>query len=123
VKLQINYDYADDPDHAAQFSSEIRNWSEELGYKNYTINLQAAHEASELNFLFDSSIGLKPNVYTMDATGLYKRGYLPEMLLDFVSFVNLKEKEIKIYVSTSLKSIKILLKFETSEANNAQQSH
>jgi hypothetical protein len=109
VKLQINYDYADDPDHAAQFSSELKNWSEELGYKNYTINMQAAHQASELNFLFDSSIGLKPNVYTMDATGLYKRGYLPEMLLDFVSFVNLKEKEIKIYVSFALKAMKTSL--------------
>lgn len=99
LKLHVSYDYSEDIDHAAVFSSELRNWSEELGYKNYTVNLLANHPASELNFVFDGSIGHKPNNYKMDAFGSYKRGYLPEMEMDFVTYGDLDEKEIKFYVS------------------------
>lgn len=99
ARLQIDYDYAEDEDQHATFKSEIKNWSEELGFKNYTISVTGSHVASELNLIFDGSIGLKPNNYKLEATGSYKRGYLPEMELMSVCFIDLDSKEMKIYVS------------------------
>lgn len=102
TRLQIDYDYSEDEYHHATFKSEIKNWSEELGFKNYTISVSGTHEASELKLEFDGSIGLKPNNYKMEATGIYKRGYLPEMELNSLCFIDIDSKEIKIYVSCSL---------------------
>jgi hypothetical protein len=99
MKIQIDYDYCEELDHAAKFSSELRNWSEDVGFKNYTIKVIGSHEASELNLAFDGSIGFKPNNYKAEATGSYKRGYLPEMDLDLICFVDINNKEIKLYVS------------------------
>lgn len=99
MKLQLNYDYCEDPDHAAQFYSELKNWSENLAYKNYSMKVSATHPASELIFLFDGSIDLESNNYKGDATGVYKRGYLPEMEMELISFFDFEKKEIKIFVS------------------------
>lgn len=42
---------------------------------------------------------LKQQYYLTEASGTYKRGYLPEMELECQCFADFKEKEIKIYVS------------------------
>lgn len=97
----MNYDYCEDSDHAAQFYSELKNWSKNLGYKNYSMKVSATHPASELIFSFDGSIDLESNIYKGDATGVYKRGYLPEMEMQFMSFFDFEKKEIKIFVSYS----------------------
>lgn len=101
MKLQLNYNYCDDPDHAAQFYSELKNWNEKSQEKNYTMKVSATHPASELILSFDGSIDLKSNLYKGDATGTYKRGYLPEMEMEFISFFDLEKEEIKIFVSYS----------------------
>jgi hypothetical protein len=102
MKLNIDYEYCDDPDHAASFSSELKNWSDDVGYKNYTIKLSGLHEASELKLQYDSSVGIKPNNYKLEANGFYKRGYLPEMELELLTFVDTDNNEIKSYVSKSV---------------------
>lgn len=99
AKVEVDYEYTEDEDHHAKFTSEIRNWSEELGFKNYTVSVYASHPASSLNLIYDGSVGLKPNYYRIEATGLYKISYLPEMELDLLSFIDVDNKEIKIYVS------------------------
>lgn len=109
AKVEVDYVYTEDEDHHAKFTAEVKNWSEELGYKNYTVSAFASHPASSLNLLYDASVGLKPNYYRIEATGLYKISYLAEMELDMVSFIDVDKKEIKFYVSSSenFKSLKL----------------
>ena len=99
TKLEIDYDYTEDEVHHATFRSEIKNMTDIVGYKNYTISLFALHTASELELIFDGSIGLKPKNYKVESTGSYKRGYLPLVELELISFVDTETREIKIYVS------------------------
>lgn len=98
VKIEIDYDYAEEEEHHAQFRSEIQNLSEDVGYKNYTISATGLHPASELNFAFDGSMGLKPNNYKIEAVGFYKRTYLPMMELEMLGFIDLDNKEVKFFV-------------------------
>lgn len=97
--MQLDYDYCEEPEHAAKFYSELRNWSEELGHKNYTMKVTGIHEASEFNLDFDSSIFIKNSKYKVEATGRYKRGYLPEMELELDLQLDYSNKQIKIFVS------------------------
>lgn len=101
AKIEIDLDYTEDEEHHAKFLSEIKNLSEDVGYKNYTVSIFSSHLASELNLAFDGTVGLKPNNYKIEATGKYKRGYLPEMDLDLYGFVDIDNKEIKFYVRFS----------------------
>lgn len=100
--IEIDFDYTDAEDHHAKFVSQIKNLSKEVGYKNYTISVSGVHAASELNLAFDASLGLKLNNYKMEATGLYKRGYLPEMGLEMIGFIDIDNKEIKFYVRAAV---------------------
>lgn len=99
ARVEVDFDYANDEDHHASFTSEIKNLSEDVGYKNYTIAMTGKHTASELNLIFDGSVGLKPNHYKIESTGTYKRGYLPDMDLVLDGFIDIDNKEIKFYVS------------------------
>lgn len=101
AKVEIDFEYTEDEDHHAKFRSEVKNLSEEVGFKNYTISVVGSHSASDLNLVFDGSIGLKPSNYKVEAVGSYKRGYLPDMELEMVGFVDTETKEIKIYVRRS----------------------
>lgn len=105
ARVEIDYVYTEDEDHHAKFAAEIKNWSEELGYKNYTVSVLSSHPATNLNLLYDASIGLKPNYYRIEATGLYKISFLAEMELDMVSFIDVDKKEIKVYVCFTIKFI------------------
>lgn len=102
AKIAIDYDYTEEEDHHAQFKLEVQNLSEDVGYKNYTMSAMGLHPASELNLILDGSIGLKPNNYKIEATGLYKRGYLPEMELEMLGFIDIDNKEIKFYVRSNI---------------------
>lgn len=108
AKIEIDYDYTDDEDRHAKFSSEIKNLSEDVGYKNYTITMSGSHPSTDWNMAFDGSIGLRPNHYQIDATGNYKREYLADMELEMIGFMDTERKEIKIYVS--FKSVKRIFK-------------
>lgn len=99
AKVEVDFDYTEDEDHHAKFRADVKNLSEDVGYKNYTISLSAIHLASELNLLFDGTVGLKPNNYRIDAAGTYKRGYLPDMELELIGFLDIDSREIKVYVS------------------------
>ena len=99
AKIEVDFDYTEDEDHHANFITSVKNLSKDVGYKNYTIYVTATHVASELNLLFDGSIGLKPNNYIMEATGNYKRGYLPDVKLELEGFFDLDSKKLKFYVS------------------------
>lgn len=66
------------------------------------MKLTGIHEASELNLVFDTSIGFKPNNYKMEAVGIYKRGYLPEMELELDLELDSSSKTIKLYVSENI---------------------
>lgn len=110
AKIAIDFEYTEDEDHHAKFRSEVKNLSEEVGYKNYTISAVGSHMASDFNLIFDGSIGQRQSNYKLEATGSYKRGYLPDMELEMVVFADTDMKEIKIYVrmSTILVTIKII---------------
>lgn len=99
TSLEVDFDYTEEEDHHAKFKSEIKNMTADVGFKNYTISLFASHPASELNLVFDGSMGLRPKNYKVEAFGSYKRGYLPEMELELVGFVDTETKEAKLYVS------------------------
>lgn len=98
-KIEIDVDYTEDESHHAKFTSIIENLSEKVGHKNYTIHVNGDHEASELHLFLDGSLGVQQNYYKMEGNGNYKRGYLPEMELELLSFIDVNKKELKFYVS------------------------
>lgn len=100
ARIEVDFDYNDDEEHHARFESEIKDLSAAVGYKNYSVSVKGTHKVSELELTFDGSVGLKPNKYKIEATGFYKRGYLPEAELEMVSFVDIDRREIKVYVSS-----------------------
>lgn len=100
-KIEIDVDYTEDESHHAKFISIIENQSDRVGYKNYTVHVNGEHDASDLHLFLDGSLGLQQNYYKMEANGNYKRGYLPDMELELLSYIDFNQKEIKIYVSTS----------------------
>lgn len=99
AKVEIDVDYTEDEDHHAKFISEIKNLSEDVGYKNFTIHVKGDHGASDLHLLVDGSVGMKNNYYRMEAEGNYKRGFLPDMELELLGYIDADNKEIKFYVS------------------------
>jgi hypothetical protein len=99
AKVEIDIDYTEDEDQHAKFIAELNNLSEDVGFTNYTVFIKGDHHSSELHFVLDSSLGIKPNNYKMEATGTYKRSFLPEMELEMVGFLNIDHKEVKFYVS------------------------
>lgn len=129
TSLEIDFDYTEDEDHHAKFKSEIRNMTAEAGFKNYTISLFASHIASELNLAFDGSMGLQPKNYKIEAAGSYKRGYLPEMELELIGFIDTETKEAKFYVRSETGNVKKICnpikyfsdRHRTSESTSTQQ--
>lgn len=99
TSLEIDFVYTEDEDHHAKFKSEIRNVTAREGNKNYTVAIYASHVVSELNLVFDGSMSLQPKNYKIEAAGSYKRGYLPEMELELVGFIDTETKEVKFFVS------------------------
>lgn len=120
AKLELDIDYTEDEDHHAKFITEIKNLSENVGYKNYTILVQGDHGASDLHLLLGGSMGMQNNYYKMEATGNYKRGYLPDMELELLGYADADNKEIKLYVSYFLiiKIFLLLILFLTASYTN-----
>lgn len=106
-KLELDIDYTEDESHHAKFTYVIKNQTDTLGYKNYTVHVTGDHDASELHLFLDGSMGIQDNIYKMEANGNYKRGYLPEMELEYLSFVDFNNKEIRFYRHTPNKDIDV----------------
>lgn len=98
-KIDLDVDYTEDQDHHAKFTAELKDLSEEVGFKNYSIHVKGDHPISGLEIFFDGSIGLQSNLYKTEAVAGYKRGYLPDQELELIAFFNADNKEIKYYVS------------------------
>lgn len=99
-KLDLDFDYSDDPDHHATFSTEIINLSKTVGYRNFTMNVTASHPISDLEANFFGTIGLKTNIYKIEANGNYKRSYMDDSLLEMYGYLNMDRREMKYYRST-----------------------
>lgn len=99
-RVEVEYNYSDDEEHLAKFSAEIQNLSADVGYKNYTINVFGSHPVSELELMFDGSIGMKTNNYKAEADGNFMRSYLGNNVLRLEGYLNSENREIKYYRST-----------------------
>lgn len=106
-KLEIDFDYSDDPEHHAMFAAEIINMSKKVGYRNFTMNITASHPISELEANFFGTIGMKTNIYKVEANGNYKRSYMGDSLLEMLGYVNTDRREMKFYRSTPNQLINI----------------
>lgn len=98
-KVEIEVDYADDEDRHAKFVAELKDLSEQVGYKNYSLHVTGDHPISSLVLFFDGSIGFQPSLYQFEAVASHQRGYLPQQELELIGFFNSDNKEIKYYVS------------------------
>lgn len=102
ANLEVDFDYTEDEYHHAKLKIDVENVSKSVGYKNYTISIAAKHEASEMNLMLEGSLGSKPNKYQVEALANYKRGYLPSMEMELLSFLDFEKKEVKVYVSSMM---------------------
>lgn len=98
-KIGIDADYSEDEDRHAKFGMEIRDLTEEVGYKNYSVHVSAVHANTNLNLLYDASISVQPSLYKTDAFATYSRSFLPDQELELIGFFNYDSREIKYYVS------------------------
>lgn len=98
-KVEVDIDYTEDESHHAKFLSIVKNVTKEVGYKNYTVHVNGDHDASDFHLLLDGSIGVLKDIYKVEANGNYKRGYLPDMDLEFLTFIDFDLREGKFYVS------------------------
>lgn len=98
AKIAIEFDYSVDSDHFAKFTTTLKNLTDECGYKNYSLQVFGSHVATDFILNFESSMGIMPNNYKIEAIGNYKRSYLPDMALDLVSFIDAASKKFKFYV-------------------------
>ncbi len=99
--MDFQLEYADDPEHLVKFDVSLKNLTDQVGYKNFTISINGFHEVSDLDLNFDGSIGLQPKLYELISVGHYKRGYLSLQELDMSGFINIDEKKLKFYVNIS----------------------
>ena len=99
MKTEIEFEYADDEDQLAKFTTVIRNLTNEVGYKNYTFQITGVHVATELNLLVDGSVCTKPNIYKFETKGTYKRSYLDIQDLETFGFIDSENKKVKFFVS------------------------
>lgn len=102
-KLEIDIDYSNDEDRHANFGAEIKDLTEEMGHKNYSLHIKAVHVNTNLNLLYDASIGVLPNIYKTEAYATYSRSFLPNQELELIGFFDSDSREIKYYVSNFLK--------------------
>lgn len=98
-KIELDVDYTEDEDHHAKFTAELKDLSEEVGFKNYSIHVRGKHPVTNLKLEFDGSVGIQSNLYKTEAIAVYQRSYLPEQELELIGFFNAENKEIKYYVS------------------------
>lgn len=99
-KLEIDFDYSDDPDHHAIFVTDLVNLSEEVGYRNFTMNITASHPISDIEAKFFGTIGLKTNLYSFEANGNYKKGFMGDQELQMYGYLNTDKRELKYYRQT-----------------------
>lgn len=98
-KIELDVDYSEDEDKHAKFVAVVKDLSEEVNYKNYSVHVFGDHQVSNLNLLFEGSVGFQSNLYKIEATASHERGYLPKQDLELIGFIDLDNREVKYYVS------------------------
>lgn len=98
LKTEIEFEYAEDEDQLAKFTTVLRNLTNEVGYKNYTFQVTGVHVATELNLLIDGTVSAKPNIYKFETKGTYKRSYLDNQDLETFGFFDSENKKVKFFV-------------------------
>lgn len=99
VKVNLMVDYSEDARHLAKFNASLKDLTTLMGFKNYTAQVFAKHEASELLLNGFGTVGAKRGHYETSSFGGYQRGYITLQDGVFLAFLDLKTKEIKYYVS------------------------
>lgn len=99
LKTEIEFEYSEEEDQLAKFTTVLRNLTSEVGYKNYTFQITGVHEPTEFNLLVDGSVCAKPNIYKFETKGTYKRSYLDNQEIDTFGFIDSENKKIKFFVS------------------------
>lgn len=106
-KTEIEFEYSEEEDQSAKFTTVLRNLTNEVGYKNYTFQITGVHEPTELNLLVDGSVCVKPNIYKFETKGTYKRSYLDSQDIETFGFIDSENKKVKFFVS-----LRIIFGFE-----------
>lgn len=112
IRLGLVVDYSDDEMHLANVSAAVRDLSSIVGYRNYTIEILANHEASELALVGFGSIGSKNGHYEVSSYGSYKRGYLSLQDGAMITYLDLKQKDVKYYNSAPSRTRGIWVKID-----------
>lgn len=77
VNGKLVFDYHDDPDHLLTIEAGLKDGSQLMQQRNYSIFAIAHHAQSELDLYSVGSIASKAYVYQTKNYGRYKRGYVP----------------------------------------------
>lgn len=77
VHGKIIFDYHDSPEHLLTLEAGLRNSTELMQHRNYTIYAIGSHPESEWDLYALASLASQAYVYQTKNFGRYKRGYLP----------------------------------------------
>lgn len=99
LNTNLVIDYAHDESHAIKMGAVIKDLEQQLGYTNYTLQLYANHEASDIDLQFNSSAAAKPAQYKTEASASYKKQYFTEKSGQLLALLNLEDKEFEYLVS------------------------
>ncbi|XP_055713060.1 uncharacterized protein LOC129807664 isoform X2 [Phlebotomus papatasi] len=110
LKTHLVVNYCDDPEHELRMGIELKDWTNIVGYKNYSYLLYSWHEISELDLHVAGSLGLRPGLYNTINNGRYKRGYLPLSEGIILGLIDVRNKELNYHRASPSKSNKLWAK-------------
>lgn len=102
IRTNITIDYSNDPRHLVLFNAKVSDLSPIVGHTNYTLDVYALHEASELEVNIRGNSVAKTSFYKALLNSYYKRGFFPQKEGMFLAKIDLNNKEVEYEVSSIL---------------------
>lgn len=99
IKSNVTVRYTYDPDHTLTLGVNAKDLTHITGSRNYSIDIQGKHKASQFELDVQGTMGSKPALYKTESHAHYSRGYLPSQDGLFIAMLDLKKKIIHYHVS------------------------
>lgn len=99
IRTNITIDYSNDPRHLVIFNAKVSDLSPIVGHTNYTLDVFASHEASDIEVNIQGNSAARTSFYKTLLNSYYKRGYFPQKEGLFLAKIDLNNKEVEYEVS------------------------
>ncbi|CAD7080164.1 unnamed protein product [Hermetia illucens] len=107
IKSNVTVRYTYDPDHTLTLGVNAKDLTHITGSRNYSIDIQGKHKASQFELDVQGTMGSKPALYKTESHAHYSRGYLPSQDGLFIAMLDLKKKIIHYHRMTPYKTVRL----------------